>query len=634
LDAWLQGFAVASVPDAWPGGVDFNRRPQALMYSMWVVQHTGSASSVGPVKKGSASASNADQQGKPSIKVPSPFPRLPALKSSPAWQRKGLLLQKLRQCSIAFDGVDPTRFQEDWEIKRNTLLEVVDYCDQQGRLLFTDPRVLEDTFTMIKLNIFRALPRAPEPSGDPDEEEQAFADVQWPHLNIAYELLLRLVSMDHIDLAMKKKVVDPSLVRQLTLLFDSEDARERDYLKTITHRIYSKLTQRRALIRRVICYVFFEFVFETEQHNGIAEMLEILASIINGFAVPIKDEHRMMLIKALLPLHKTKAITTFHPQLSYCMALYVAKDHCLTRDIIPGLLKFWPFGSSSKQILFLNELEDIFEYVIEEDVTFFREQLALRLAKCIGGLHFQVCERTLVLWNSERVSALLLYSAVHRPHVLRILFPVLHENHLGHWHESIRTLSGQILDSYATEDPELFASLRDSYEKRIEEKAASVADSSTSSSSSAVYDGSSGSATGSRQSTGLNSLSSSSSSPNGGGGGVSAGSNRLGGGGGGATNSSSLTSPANRRAIGLGGAGLLGGGVSDESALSPAHDRSPVGALREGLSRAPPAVRASSSFAVSDNADLLPSTVNTPNKRGDLRHSLGAMLPNSDSGED
>ncbi len=71
----------------------------------------------------------------------------------------------------------------------------------------------------------------------------------------------------------------------------------RDYLKTITHRVYSKLTQRRALIRRVICNVFFDFIFETEAHNGVAEMLEILASIINGFAVPIKDEHKVMLVK-------------------------------------------------------------------------------------------------------------------------------------------------------------------------------------------------------------------------------------------------------------------------------------------------------------------------------------------------
>jgi serine/threonine-protein phosphatase 2A regulatory subunit B' len=133
--------------------------------------------------------------------------------------------------------------------------------------------------------------------------------------------------------------------------------------QTITHRVYSKLTQRRALIRRVICNVFFEFVLETEHHHGIAEMLEILASIINGFAVPIKDEHRTMLVRALLPLHKAKQLSPYHPQLSYCMALYVAKDHALTQDVVSGLLRYWPFGAAVKQLMFLNELEDLFEYV-------------------------------------------------------------------------------------------------------------------------------------------------------------------------------------------------------------------------------------------------------------------------------
>ena len=66
------------------------------------------------------------------------------------------------------------------------------------------------------------------------------------------------ISNDLIHVQAKKKLIDAFFVRQLLLLFDSEDFRERDYLKNITHRIYSKLTQRRALIRRVICNIFFE----------------------------------------------------------------------------------------------------------------------------------------------------------------------------------------------------------------------------------------------------------------------------------------------------------------------------------------------------------------------------------------
>lgn len=63
---------------------------------------------------------------------------------------------------------------------------------------------------------------------------------------------------------------------QLLELFDSEDPRERDFLKTTLHRIYGKFLNLRAFIRRSINNVFFQFIYEKERHNGIAELLEIL----------------------------------------------------------------------------------------------------------------------------------------------------------------------------------------------------------------------------------------------------------------------------------------------------------------------------------------------------------------------
>jgi hypothetical protein len=36
-------------------------------------------------------------------------------------------------------------------------------------------------------------------------------------------------------------------------------------------------------------------VYESAEHNGVSELLEILGSIINGFALPLKEEY--------VPLH-------------------------------------------------------------------------------------------------------------------------------------------------------------------------------------------------------------------------------------------------------------------------------------------------------------------------------------------
>lgn len=37
-------------------------------------------------------------------------------------------------------------------------------------------------------------------------------------------------------------------------------------------------------------------------------------SIINGFALPLKEEHKIFLLKVLLPLHKVKSLSVYHPQ--------------------------------------------------------------------------------------------------------------------------------------------------------------------------------------------------------------------------------------------------------------------------------------------------------------------------------
>lgn len=63
-------------------------------------------------------------------------------------------------------------------------------------------------------------------------------------------------------------------------------------------------------------WIFFfycsRFVYETEHFNGVGELLEILGSIINGFALPLKLEHKQFLVKVLIPLHK---VFTFYFQI-------------------------------------------------------------------------------------------------------------------------------------------------------------------------------------------------------------------------------------------------------------------------------------------------------------------------------
>ena len=87
---------------------------------------------------------------------------------------------------------------------------------------------------------------------------------------------------------------------------------------------------------------YFRFIYETEHFNGVGELLEILGSIINGFALPLKLEHKQFLCKVLIPLHKVRCLSLYHAQLAYCVVQFLEKDANLTEQVIKGLLKFWP----------------------------------------------------------------------------------------------------------------------------------------------------------------------------------------------------------------------------------------------------------------------------------------------------
>lgn len=56
-------------------------------------------------------------------------------------------------------------------------------------------------------------------------------------------------------------------------------------------------------------------------------------SIINGFAVPLKAEHKTYLMRVLIPLHKVKSLSVYHAQLAFCVVQYLEKDPTLTDQV-------------------------------------------------------------------------------------------------------------------------------------------------------------------------------------------------------------------------------------------------------------------------------------------------------------
>lgn len=116
----------------------------------------------------------------------------------------------------------------------------------------------------------------------------------------------------------------------------------------------------RSYIRRMITSSLTKLIFDdSEDQYGHSEHLEIIGSIIAGFAVPLKGEHRAIYEKCLVPLHKAMHIQSFHQQLVQCVITYLEKDPFVAGQCIRCMLRYWPVTNPSKEILLLNELEEV-----------------------------------------------------------------------------------------------------------------------------------------------------------------------------------------------------------------------------------------------------------------------------------
>ncbi|KAG5520710.1 hypothetical protein RHGRI_033332 [Rhododendron griersonianum] len=411
------------------------------------------------------------------------YEALPSFRDVPGSQKENLFIRKLKMCCVVFDFSDATKNLKEKEIKRQTLLELVDYITTvNGKFVET---VMEEAIKMVSANIFRSFTTQPcenKVLGAYDlEEEEPLMDPAWPHLQIVYEFLLRFVASPETDAKSAKKYIDHFFVLNLLDLFDSEDPREREYLKTILHRVYGKFMVHRPFIRKSMNNIFYTFIFETEKHNGIAELLDILGSIINGFALPLKEEHKLFLVRALIPLHEPRCLAMYYQQLSYCISQFVEKDCKLSDGVIRGLLKYWPVTNSSKEVMFLSELEEVLEatqlpefqrcgggsellhgarmYVDqfgEDEVIILIETVVVtqgRFGDGIVGAVKLVAERALFLWNNDHIYNLIQQN---RDVILPIIFPALERNARGHWNQTVHSSTLNVRKIFFDLDPELF----------------------------------------------------------------------------------------------------------------------------------------------------------------------------------
>lgn len=189
------------------------------------------------------------------------------------------------------------------------------------------------------------------------------------------------------------------------------------------------------MIRKAINECFFSLIHETHKFNGAAELLDILASIISGFAVPLRDEHVIFFKNVIIPLHKVQTCSQFYEQLLRCSMLFLTKDRTRAIPLLEGLLKYWPFANCVKETLFLTELQEVLEVCEVEKVEPLIPKLFKRIVKCIGGIHLQVADRAMCFFENDYFLNIL---KTYKSETFPMLVPVIVDLAENHWHKILQ----------------------------------------------------------------------------------------------------------------------------------------------------------------------------------------------------
>eukprot|EP01084_Bolivina_argentea_P083070 150415_1 len=385
-----------------------------------------------------------------------------------------LLKQKIKLCLVQCNWHKKDDVIESKLIsnKRKILLEILEFYGQRK---FKSLDLLKDSFRLLWLNLFRALPDPNAIRTSPNDDEMDFREPSWDHLVLIYEIAFHVVTNTEIDKKIMQRQLRGKFLQNLVNLFKSLDDREPQYVKIILHAIYGRFMALRKDIRCYLAQFCYEYIYNTKCElfdsntsitwQGIPEILAIFCSIIQGLNVPVKQDYHLLLRNVLVPLHKTYHLDAFHEELVQCCTQFIIKDARSTCVILGGMLKFWPTLSPLKEQLFIDEIVHLLngcaDYIEQmacaqaNDDEFENIVIALidRLCKCMFSHHHQVAERALLIWKEESLKLCL---EVYGDKCWSILYNTLKRMTEKYWLVEIRNIARSVINDLQHTNPHFF----------------------------------------------------------------------------------------------------------------------------------------------------------------------------------
>lgn len=74
----------------------------------------------------------------------------------------------------------------------------------------------------------------------------------------------------------------------------------------------------------------------------------------------------------LIPLHKPKSLSVYHPQLAYCVVQFLEKEPPLTEMVVTAIFKLWPKVNSAKEVLLRKDSSKFLDFLLSSAYSVFQ----------------------------------------------------------------------------------------------------------------------------------------------------------------------------------------------------------------------------------------------------------------------
>ncbi|XP_017064495.1 serine/threonine-protein phosphatase 2A 56 kDa regulatory subunit epsilon isoform [Drosophila eugracilis] len=277
------------------------------------------------------------------------------------------------------------------------------------------------------------------------------------HRELAFQIFIRFLMANNINIDINKKEIDEKIVSKILQSLVTSNKDERESAVALMRHVYLKCIKMRPYIRQQINILFHRFIYVNGNLHGISELLEIANDIISGYNTPLKADIEDFLLKILLPLHNTDSLAQYHGQLSDCVVLFVSRYPVLTATFVRSLIKIWPKTFTEKEILLLDEIEDILATTSQEEFLKMLVPLFCQIIECAVSPCYKVAERALLLCGSDGIMN---HMEKNHKAIMPIVFPALYRISHRHCNAEIKKLVCTVLKMFLNINKDLFMKLK------------------------------------------------------------------------------------------------------------------------------------------------------------------------------